>query len=838
MDGNDEIKTVGDFVRRFASQISPPGERNTMLQSQFLMNQLALLQPTTSAFHDNQPNVMGNADRYLNTSGPLLVEAGSNNKTPGSIPPKTEVDSETKKEIKDEVKTEDVVPDNAHNIPLKVNVDSFENDSDEGPERTPKDTEKCAGCGRFTHVDDLAAIEAQKSNGPEKPLLSKKKSHRHKHNDYQWIGCENCGTWYHQLCSGLEQFEYYLYEKFHCHKCVEIVGPSIEYKKVAPNRHRWYDPNQRNLPIEVGSQTWIEQMQVWAEKIPPPNDHEVCVVQDGYEFRRKFEEFGGPDRWQKVFLVREKDGLQMTMPTPGAFDLEDVIEIMGPDFEVDTIDVYNQNTYSMKLSTFLKKFRDTAPRKHLYNFLSLEFSDNKIMNQMAKPPKFIHDISMVNTLWPDEDDPFYSVLLQRNDYLPTEQKPKVEQFCLSGMAHSFTDFHIDFGGSSVYYHIFKGQKIFYIAEPTEKNLRAYVEHETSPLSNEWFGDRIPGAVKRVVINEGETLLIPAGWIHAVYTPVDSLVFGGNFLHLGNIKMQLRVYNLENEIREQINSEAKFYFPNFEYLHWMFGRNVLDDRLKEANDEGSDMREMENNMWEAAKVLIPEMRKWVDRELREKSGREYEFVNFENKKKIISSLERQFRLQKKLQEDRNYPQRVKLKRKSRDSTEKDDEYCPSSSKKKYAKKSKDDTLKPKVSKIGKEEEPEEPCFTNASVSVIAPMKIKIVAEPTSEQKDVVQMFNNQCTSSGRKVKVNQHLVDYCGSHLEQRNEEVPQKPTKSFSELDTELEMCEARHSGEVVKKSKVPKAPKEDKPKGERKSGGKGSVKTTAKQRLAKMLKM
>ena len=35
-----------------------------------------------------------------------------------------------------------------------------------------------------------------------------------------------------------------------------------------------------------------------------------------------------------------------------------------------------------------------------------------------------------------------------------------------------------------------------------------------------------------------------GWIHAVYTPVDSLVFGGNFLHSYSINMQLNVWSVE------------------------------------------------------------------------------------------------------------------------------------------------------------------------------------------------------------------------------------------------------------------------------------------------------
>ena len=36
-----------------------------------------------------------------------------------------------------------------------------------------------------------------------------------------------------------------------------------------------------------------------------------------------------------------------------------------------------------------------------------------------------------------------------------------------------------------------------------------------------------------------------GWIHAVHTPEDSLVFGGNFLHSFGIAMQLRIWAMEN-----------------------------------------------------------------------------------------------------------------------------------------------------------------------------------------------------------------------------------------------------------------------------------------------------
>ena len=53
--------------------------------------------------------------------------------------------------------------------------------------------------------------------------------------------------------------------------------------------------------------------------------------------------------------------------------------------------------------------------------------------------------------------------------------------------------------------------------------------------------------------------LPPGWIHAVYTPVDSLVFGGNFLHSHGMAKQLEVYELERSTRVP----RKFCFPYYE-----------------------------------------------------------------------------------------------------------------------------------------------------------------------------------------------------------------------------------------------------------------------------------
>ena len=47
-------------------------------------------------------------------------------------------------------------------------------------------------------------------------------------------------------------------------------------------------------------------------------------------------------------------------------------------------------------------------------------------------------------------------------------------------------------------------------------------------------------------------LLSPGWIHAVYTPKDSLVFGGNFLHSFNIVQQLRVADVEDKTHVRLS----------------------------------------------------------------------------------------------------------------------------------------------------------------------------------------------------------------------------------------------------------------------------------------------
>ncbi len=50
---------------------------------------------------------------------------------------------------------------------------------------------------------------------------------------------------------------------------------------------------------------------------------------------------------------------------------------------------------------------------------------------------------------------------------------------LMSPAGCYTDFHVDFGGSSIWYHVVKGRKTFILVPPTPQNMRAFEDWSSS-----------------------------------------------------------------------------------------------------------------------------------------------------------------------------------------------------------------------------------------------------------------------------------------------------------------------------------------------------------------------
>ncbi|KAM7389807.1 hypothetical protein PAMP_023761 [Pampus punctatissimus] len=258
-------------------------------------------------------------------------------------------------------------------------------------------------------------------------------------------------------------------------------------------------------------------------------------------------------------IFEKADGLGIQMPDSD-FSVSDVKLFVGSRRIVDVMDVNTQKGIEMSMAQW-RRYYDTPPseREKLYNVISLEFSHTRLENLVQRPAS-VDLIDWVDNMWPRH-------LKERQrdstNAIIDMHYPKVQKYCLMSVQGCFTDFHIDFGGTSVWYHILRGGKVFWLIPPTPKNLEMYENWVLSGKQGDIFlGDQCHDC-QRIELKQGNTFMIPSGWIHAVYTPEDTLVFGGNFLHSFNIPMQLNIYSIEDRTRVP----AKFRYPFYYEMCW-------------------------------------------------------------------------------------------------------------------------------------------------------------------------------------------------------------------------------------------------------------------------------
>ncbi|XP_027139512.1 lysine (K)-specific demethylase 2Aa isoform X2 [Larimichthys crocea] len=279
---------------------------------------------------------------------------------------------------------------------------------------------------------------------------------------------------------------------------------------------------------------------------------------EGKDFSYEFVQRGG---LRDPIIFERPDGLGLKMPDPD-FSVNDVKMFVGSRRMIDVMDVSTQKGTEMSMAQWTRYYETPPPqREKLYNVISLEFSHTKLEN-LVRRPTTVDLIDWVDNMWPRH-------LKERQrdstNCINDMQYPKVQKYCLMSVEGCYTDFHIDFGGTSVWYHILRGTKVFWLIPPTPQNLEMYENWVLSGKQGDVFlGDRVSDC-QRIELKQGCTFIIPSGWIHAVYTPVDSMVFGGNFLHSFNIPMQLNICNIEDRTRVPVKFRYPFYYEMCWYV---------------------------------------------------------------------------------------------------------------------------------------------------------------------------------------------------------------------------------------------------------------------------------
>ncbi|EGD77623.1 hypothetical protein PTSG_08718 [Salpingoeca rosetta] len=262
-------------------------------------------------------------------------------------------------------------------------------------------------------------------------------------------------------------------------------------------------------------------------------------------------------------LFTERDHLDMKLP-PADFTISQVRDAVGAKRKLDVLNVQTQEGENMTMQAFTEYF--ASPNKTaLKNVISLEFSRTRL-DPRVQSPRVVRHIDLIDNAWPPERK---QAQRDPTNNIKTMKYPKVQKYCLMSVGGCFTDFHIDMGGTSVWYHILRGSKIFWVCPPTDHNMRLFKDW-TRSHQRRFFGDLNPEHFGRIDLSAGNTFFIPSGWIHGVYTPEDTIVFGGNYLHPFALGSQLRVLHLENQLRVPSSQQ----FPFFEELMWYTARQYV------------------------------------------------------------------------------------------------------------------------------------------------------------------------------------------------------------------------------------------------------------------------
>lgn len=551
--------------------------------------------PSSIYAHNSSPSrVRSRSDGSAAMSRPVLV-AGRPNTSSSHVPSKLWADNADPSNVtygSQYAVTDAAFDAQAEHNEAKENVSSQQPSKSANPKTKDKNDEldasgeaSCAACNliRFT-------VDGEEDQ-----------------NEVTWVGCDGCKKWFHIACAGFKSNrEMRTVDKFICRACRPVYGPTTFVRKSSRARtaidyaglnqglvkasnetpgHHYIQPIKEGkiafLPetfprmrAELVTAEYFEKGAGMTEPTVIPaylnthpsaddtnsNDDELlekATTQE--EFDDLFDRMAFDNNSTDFEEVVDCGQDLLDMVIPKGLTVRAVNELYGPDERVEVIDVKSQQgedkRWDMRRWT---EYYESAGPKVVRNVISLEISQSQL-GRLVRRPKIVRDLDLQDSVWPAE-------LQAICDF------PKVQFYCLMSVADCFTDFHIDFGGSSVYYHILKGSKTFFFIPPKDKHLKKYEEWCNSPAQDTTFlGDQTKECY-RVDLSEGDTMMIPAGWIHAVWTPVNSLVIGGNFLTRLNYGMQIKVAKIEKDTKVP----RKFRYPFFQKIQWFTAIKYLDD----------------------------------------------------------------------------------------------------------------------------------------------------------------------------------------------------------------------------------------------------------------------
>lgn len=381
--------------------------------------------------------------------------------------------------------------------------------------------------------------------------------------DINWIQCDICRLWFHTICIGTSEEDIAEIASYHCAKCAKKHGPS-QLRRVSKRARVKIDyvalDQGETFAVDKSIHPHVPSFMDFTPEASRDKKQFHVDILDSDELTKEYVLSTGLPKPVLVPLVGEEAG--MTLPCKrDDVTVEWIAEKVGEDEPVEVMDVLSQQSESpgWNLGQW-KRYFYMREKDRIRNVISLEVSDVEGLGDAFVRPKMVRDLDLVDKVW-----------LQNGT---DEERPKVTTYCLMSIAGSYTDFHIDFSGTPVYYTVCHGSKTFLMYPPTDENLELYTSWCKEPQQNfTWFGTYskrlrgkklTPTGGFKVNLREGDLFIIPSGWIHSVHTPQDSVIIGGNYLTLRDIPMHLKIYSIE----KATGVPLRYRFPKFNRVLWL------------------------------------------------------------------------------------------------------------------------------------------------------------------------------------------------------------------------------------------------------------------------------
>lgn len=412
--------------------------------------------------------------------------------------------------------------------------------------------------------------------------------------------------------------------------------------------HRRRNTKRKHKPISLmeeeddvfGAESSIDVMshRAHVEGVTGTVGSGVQVVDSVEELERVFRETG----LDRIVVYRHTEGaskhglgdLKMWYPVDVLTQFTtELHHFVDPDMEIPTIDVRTQEEGPMFTIRDVQRYFRTPieKRERLLNIVSFNLGLTEL-DGFVVPPRIVRDLDLVRRAWPrnavarfqEEDvwNPFAFLYFPEEEEGETEENeeedlerqqgqqgtcndtdttkarygvyaaPQTMTYLLLGPAGAYTDWHMDMGGSSVWYHVIQGKKVFMAAPDTQHNVDAFLRWSSSEEQVTFLGTHLEHCV-RVTLHPGDTMFLPGGWLHAVSTPKDSIVIGGNYVNPMRLDQALNVVGVEQSLN--VSRDARY--PKYEMLMYYAACDFI--RRIERSKHIFDHRTMLTHLEEAA-----------------------------------------------------------------------------------------------------------------------------------------------------------------------------------------------------------------------------------------------